>query len=109
MDELLLRLRSAGIGCHIGTTFAGALAYADDVSLIAPTRNSLLQMLRVVNSFSRDYDVNFNASKSKLLLFSSSKTILYQNRSLSVVQLSRVWRTIFIWETLLVWEWVVTW
>lgn len=60
------------VGCYIGTTFAGALAYADDVSLLAPTRNSLLRMLSVVKDFSRDFDVNFNASKSKLLVFSTS-------------------------------------
>lgn len=37
LDELLLDLRSLGFGCHMGSTFAGAIAYADDVCLLAPS------------------------------------------------------------------------
>jgi len=31
IDELLTSLHRAGIGCHIGYMFVGALAYADDL------------------------------------------------------------------------------
>ena len=33
-DGLLLRLQESGIGCHMGGHYAGALAYADDITLI---------------------------------------------------------------------------
>ena len=32
-DGLLVRLKQSKIGCLIGNTFVGALAYADDVTL----------------------------------------------------------------------------
>jgi len=37
IDDLLLLLSKAGVGCYIGSNFVGALAYADDIVLIAPT------------------------------------------------------------------------
>ena len=37
MDDLLLRLASGGVGCYLGLHFIGALAYADDIVLLAPT------------------------------------------------------------------------
>lgn len=39
IDDLLLSLSEAGIGCYIGPNFVGALAYADDIIIvhIAPT------------------------------------------------------------------------
>ena len=41
IDILLSRLKSCGFGCYIGQSFVGALGYADDVVLLAPTRYSL--------------------------------------------------------------------
>ena len=67
IDELLLRLKSQQLGFHIGH-----MCYADDVILIAPTLFSLRIMLDVCRQFSDDYDVKFNSSKSKLLVFGRS-------------------------------------
>jgi len=38
VDDLLLILSKAGVSCFIGLHFVGALAYADDLVLLAPTR-----------------------------------------------------------------------
>ena len=73
MDELLARLSRAGFGCYIGGTFVGALAYADDVVLIAPTPYAMRGMLCICDQFSVDYDVSFNASKSKCMYFHSRR------------------------------------
>lgn len=72
IDELLNRLRSEQLGCHIGHIFSGALGYADDVILLAPTLFSLRRMLDVCKQFADEYDVLFNSSKSKLMFFCSS-------------------------------------
>ena len=69
VDELLTRLKQSGVGCHIGHIFVGSLAYADDISLLSPTRQGLYKMLNICKSFSTEYDVLFNPNKSKLLLF----------------------------------------
>ena len=36
IDGLLEMLESGGVGCYYGGSFVGALAYADDVVLLAP-------------------------------------------------------------------------
>ena len=36
LDELLLAFSAAKVGCYVGDIFVGALAYADDIVLIAP-------------------------------------------------------------------------
>ena len=40
-DGLLLRFKESGIGCHMGGHYAGALAYADDITLISPSMTGL--------------------------------------------------------------------
>ena len=72
IDELLSRLSDAKLGCYIGNIFCGALGYADDITLLAPTMSSLKYMLNICNQFAEAYDVLFNSSKSKLLYFGRS-------------------------------------
>jgi hypothetical protein len=73
IDELLTRLKNKGVGCHVGQMFLGALAYADDIILLAPTRHALQCMLSVARSYSAEYNINFNPNKSKLIVFSDDK------------------------------------
>ena len=35
-------LKLSGFGCYVGNVFAGALAYADDIVLLAPPRKYTL-------------------------------------------------------------------
>lgn len=68
IDDLLKRLSLSGVGCYIGTSFVGALAYADDIVLIAPTPNATRKLLAVCDDFAAQYDIVFNAEKSKFLV-----------------------------------------
>ena len=52
LDSLLTRLRDAGVGCHVGGNFSGAFGYADDVTLLAPSRQALQIMLKICEEFS---------------------------------------------------------
>jgi hypothetical protein len=62
----LLLLRSkAGFGCFIGPNFVGALAYADDIVLIAPTPTALRRLLAICESYAQDYCISFNPLKTK--------------------------------------------
>ena len=47
-DGLLLRLQESGIGCHMGGHYAGALAYADDITLISPSMTGLRKMSSIL-------------------------------------------------------------
>ena len=66
-DTLLISLSQAGIGCHFGSFFVGALAYADDLVLLAPSENAMRHMLRLCDDYAAQFNVVFNASKSKCL------------------------------------------
>ena len=37
----LKRLQETGVGCHMGHHFSAALAYADDITLMSPSRSCL--------------------------------------------------------------------
>ena len=50
IDELFTRLRDIGVGCFIGGKFCGeCFGYDDDVTLLAPTHNSLRCLLANVH------------------------------------------------------------
>ena len=40
-DELIAKLASSGYGCRISQHFVGALSYADDITLLSPSRQGL--------------------------------------------------------------------
>jgi len=70
IDDLLLTLAKSGVGCYLGRTFVGALAYADDVVLVCPTPSAMHKLLLLCEDFASEYDIQFNPKKSKLLICS---------------------------------------
>jgi len=65
IDDLLLALqRAGGVECFLGNCYIGALAYADDVVLIAPTASAMRQILAICDDFGSKHDALFSASKS---------------------------------------------
>jgi len=79
LDELVHTLSEVKAGCYIGGIFVGALAYADDLVLTAPSANALRKMLaiRYAQAYASDYFVNFNAQKSKcMIVLPSSRRML---------------------------------
>ena len=45
IDDLLLELERQGIGCYWNKHFVGAVCYADDITLLAPSPSALRIML----------------------------------------------------------------
>ena len=80
LDTLLSRLRDSGVGCHLGGSFYGAFGYADDVTLLAPTRQGLQTMLDICEDFSSSHSMLFSTdpvpakSKTKCLFFSRKRS-----------------------------------
>ena len=60
MDELLIKLRNLGIGCHISGVFFGAALYADDLVLLAPSRNALQKMLDLCSEYAGEHNLVFS-------------------------------------------------
>ena len=68
-DFILSRLRSDGMGCRVGATFAGAIAYADDIILLSPSLSTLHDMLDTAANSSAELYLKFNPGKCQLLYF----------------------------------------
>ncbi len=69
IDGLLIRLEETGVGCHMGIRFIGGLAFADDLNLLAPTLSGLKILIDVCEKYAKEFNIKFNRSKSRLLLF----------------------------------------
>ena len=69
VDDLLLNLRRLGIGCFWNSLFAGALCYADDLVLLAPSPSALRLQLQCCEQFALSHAIKFNASKTQLIRF----------------------------------------
>ena len=83
VDGLFQHFTQQRLGCHIGCTFTGALGYADDIILLAPSKNALNSMLDIANKFAETNSIIFNASKCKYLIMGKSSveqnSILFNN------------------------------
>ena len=60
MDEILTSLRNLGVGCYVGEVFMGALGYADDLVLLAPSRTAMQLMLDVCQDFGKKNNLLFS-------------------------------------------------
>ncbi len=69
IDSLLVELRESGYGCHMGNTFAGALSYADDITLLCPSIRGLNKMLKICSTFADNFDITFNSKKTVCIKF----------------------------------------
>ncbi|MBL0732344.1 MAG: hypothetical protein JJW03_05785 [Desulfosarcina sp.] len=64
MDDLFERLEKRGVGCNMGNYFVGCLAYADDLTLLPPSKKALQIMTIICQGYASDHDVIFNGPKS---------------------------------------------
>ena len=74
-NDLFVTLRKLKIGCFIGDTYVGAVGYADDLFLLAPSLDGLQEMLKVCEKYAAEHnlrfstDVNPRKSKTKCMAF----------------------------------------
>ena len=60
MDDLIVKLRKAGLGCHMGGIFTGVVGYADDLLLMAPSRSAMETMLKICEDYAGDNNLEFS-------------------------------------------------
>ena len=53
INGLLCRLNKSGVGCFIVNVFVGALAYANDIVLLAPSASAMRLMLKICQDYSK--------------------------------------------------------
>ena len=76
IDPILLQLRNSGYGCHLNGVYMGALSYADDITLIAPSIGGLNEMLKLCDNYATVYNVMFNSKKTVCIKFGNEAAIL---------------------------------
>jgi hypothetical protein len=82
VQELLDRLQQSGAGCHIGSTFLGATAWADDFLLTAPTRGSMQQMLDIASDYAAEVGLQFSTDPDPAKSKSKAVFMVGRNRGL---------------------------
>ena len=45
-------LRNSGVGCHLADLFVAVILYADDLTLMAPSRSAMQKLLDVCEEYS---------------------------------------------------------
>jgi hypothetical protein len=71
LDPLFTDLRKAGVGCRVAGMFCGVVGYADDLLLLAPSRQAAQKMLQTCEKFTKENNIMFSThddpsrSKSK--------------------------------------------
>ena len=74
VDDLIIILQRAGVGCYFRHIFAAAIFYADDIAVLAPTLKGLQQILDLCHTYCVKWDILLNASKTKNMMFGKGAT-----------------------------------
>jgi hypothetical protein len=69
IDGKLQMLTASSVGCYMGSVFIRALAFADDIILIAPSATAMRKQLSICNEYDDEYHIMFNAQQSRGLAF----------------------------------------
>ena len=64
IDDLLSDLEKIGVGCYWRQHFVGAVCYADDIALLAPSPAALRLILDACSRFASAHSLIFNAAKT---------------------------------------------
>ena len=72
IDDIAAILRKSKVGCHMYGIFLAMILFADDLCLLAPTRQALNKMIQLCADYCKEFGLTFNASKSKILVFTKS-------------------------------------
>ena len=92
-DGLLKHLENTEVGCHMGCRFTGALAYADDITLLAPCKSALSIMKS--NHVIANYSMLDSFSRCKLhasFCMSLYGSELWNHNSRYVEEIVVAWR-----------------
>ena len=71
IDELVELLKNAKIGCHVLSMFIGCILFADDLTLLSPSRRGMQLLIDICAKFCRLNCLDINVSKTKSMVFGS--------------------------------------
>ena len=68
VNDVIIKVISCEIGCHLGFACVNIILYVDDILLLAPSISSLQSLLYICESELDSIDMIINASKSDCLI-----------------------------------------
>ena len=74
MHDLIERLRLSGFGCKIIHIIIACIFFADDIVLLSPSRHGLQQMLDICIQYCKEFCLDFNVKKSKVMVIGKLPT-----------------------------------
>ena len=63
LDPRFALLRESGYGTNVGGVYVGVVGYADDLLLLAPTRDAAQKMLKICEQFTAENNIQFSTSE----------------------------------------------
>ena len=72
VDPLFVQLSNSGYGCRISGVYAGALSYADYITLLCPCVWGLNEILKICNKYGLYNNIIFNSKKTVCIKFGST-------------------------------------
>lgn len=74
INDVLLKITKCKIGCRLGLSSSNIIAYADDLVLLAPTKNALQLLINEVSNEITKINLQFNTEKTVWMQFGRSLT-----------------------------------
>ena len=71
MNDLSLNLNACGTDCRVGDSLINHLMYTDDLVIFSPYSAGLQQLLSVCSQYGFDFNIKYNAKKSKVMIVRS--------------------------------------
>ena len=62
IDDIQEKLNNSGFGCRIEDLYVGCYAYADDISLIAPSREALQEMINICSRYFNEHGIKISTN-----------------------------------------------
>ena len=69
IDDLIKELRKSKVGCHVLGVFIACILFADDMTLLAPTRHAMQHLLEICDQYCLKFCLKFNVAKTKSMVF----------------------------------------
>ncbi|XP_072936701.1 uncharacterized protein [Epargyreus clarus] len=73
VNQLVERLSSTHVGCHIDDVCVNNISYADDMVLLSPSIAGLRKLLSICEAYAEIHGLKYNSKKSEILVFKAPR------------------------------------